>query len=112
MGREECACPCAVTAALIKDYFYNTLGLTYNKEYHYTLSVPGYGDTIFSISEIILFSIFLPLYCLVYNNKAEVRKMVSQLVSFLKFYFPKTSNAIFIGAFIFTYQGTEVIIEI
>ena len=30
VGREERACPHAVTAALIKDYFYNTLGLTYN----------------------------------------------------------------------------------
>ena len=45
VGREERACPRAVTAALIKDYFYNTLGLTYNKEYHYTLSIPGYGNT-------------------------------------------------------------------
>ena len=45
MRREEGACPCAVTAVLIKDYYTQYFRLYLLLIYHYTLSVPGYGNT-------------------------------------------------------------------
>ena len=43
---EECACPHAVTAALIKDYYIHYFRLYLLLIYHYTLSIPGYGNNI------------------------------------------------------------------
>ena len=58
VGREERACPCAVTAALINDYFYNTLGLTY-KDYSVNTKGPAIKETQeFIITYILNFYVF------------------------------------------------------
>ena len=44
MRREESACPCAVTAALIKDYYIQYFRLYLLLIYHYTLSIPSYSN--------------------------------------------------------------------
>ena len=43
---EESACPHAVTVALIKDYYIQYFRLYLLLIYHYTLSVPGYGNNL------------------------------------------------------------------
>ena len=40
----ESVCPCAVTAALIKDYYIQYFRLYLLLKYHYTLSIPSYSN--------------------------------------------------------------------